>query len=174
MTGVSPEGILALFPIGGECDHGTMLKLQVGERDSGFACGSYGPLALSLWDRAATVEDARAAATLLRTMFTTKSDVLVLAVLGPDTPPPGNDIREIISKALQEIRPKLRGSATVVEGQGFRAAALRAAMLGMSMIVRSDHKSFATVTEAAAFLSPLSDELSTNDVVRAVSQLRER
>jgi hypothetical protein len=152
-----------------------MLKLQVVERSTEFSCGSYGPLAISVWDRPATEPDARAASQLLRTLSTTRSEVLVLAILGPNTPPAGSEIRDIIGKALQDLGPKLRGSATVVEGQGFRAAALRAALLGMSMVVRSSHpqKTFATVGEAAAFLSTLSDELRESNIVQAVTQLRE-
>jgi|SRR5690606_12214812 hypothetical protein len=152
------------------------MKLQVVEASPEFACGTYGPLAIAVWEAPATERSAMSAAQVLRMLGAGRDDVYMLAVLSTNTPPAGNEVRDIISAAVRDLGAKVRATATVVEGEGFRAAAMRAALLGMNMIMRRSHpqKSFGTLGEAVSYLSQQSDELREENLLRAVHQLRQR
>lgn len=151
-----------------------MTKLQVTEASSEFACGTFGPLAIAVWEVATTQQTAETAARMLRMLGTSRSEIYLLAILSPETPPPTNEARDIMSAAVRDLGAKVQASANVVEGTGFRAAAMRAALLGMNMIMRASHtqKAFATVGEAAAYLAEQSNELEERAVINAVTQLR--
>lgn len=113
------------------------MKLENVTRVRGFASASFGPLAISIWDTTARVDDARIAADLLTTVSRRDSPILVLAVLGPETPPPDGPVRDMLAKRLTELgEKKISCVANVVEGQGFRAAALRGVLIGMAAIIR--------------------------------------
>lgn len=147
-------------------------------RVDGFGCGSVGPLAISVWDEPPTERHARHAAELLSEVGARHSGVLVLAVVGESTPPPNNEVREILGVAMSRLvkAGKVLAASQVVEGQGFRAAAIRGVLIGMGIVIRPQHpeKVFATVLEAATFLAEKSDgQVSSRDIIRAVDAIRE-
>jgi hypothetical protein len=152
------------------------MRLEQVTRLPGFACGVVGPLALSVWDGVATPVHARAAASLLASLAKTEKGMLVMAVLGPNNPPPDGEVRDILAQELTKCDDRIRAVAQTIEGQGFRAATLRAVLTGMSLVLRTKRpeKVCSSVEEAAQFLAPHSQgRISAYDIERAVVELRE-
>lgn len=145
-------------------------------KSAGFATAAFGPLALSVWDSIPTPSQARSAATLLATLAKTEKNILVMAVLGANVPPPDGEVREILSQQLAKIDDRVRAVANVIEGQGFRAATVRAVLTGMSLVLRTKRpeKVCNSVEEAGLFVASHSDRrLTMTDVTRAVADLRD-
>jgi hypothetical protein len=151
------------------------MKLELVHRSPGFASGAYGPLAISVWDDAPSREHAMNAASLLDSVARAHKEVLLLAVVGPDCPPPESAVREILAAELRRLSKQIVASANLVEGQGFRAAALRSVLTGMALLVRPPYpqKICATMTEASEFLVGYSGgQLTTSVIARSVDELR--
>lgn len=141
----------------------------------GFNAGLVGPLHISVWDAAVTTEHARNAATLLTTLAKSEPRVLVLAVLGPNTPPPDGAVRDIFASEFARLGNRVMAVANVIEGQGFRAAAMRAVVTGLTLVVRANHpqKACATVEEGSLWIAEQSEgAVTASDITRAVLQLR--
>jgi hypothetical protein len=151
------------------------MEIQLVGKSVGFAAGSYGPIALSVWNGPSTPEHARQAAALLAAVARAEDKILMMAVLGPEVPPPDAAVREILSEQIQKIEKQILATANVIEGQGFRAATIRAVITGMGLVIRPPYpqKVFARVEQGAAFLAENSQgRLSASNVVRAVHDLR--
>src|SRR5688572_26492196 len=148
------------------------MKLEVVAKSPTFACGYFGPLAVTVWEGAAAPADAQAAITLLNAVAKDDEQVLMLAILGPNAPPATADVRDAISNAIRRLGPQVKAAASVVEGEGFRAAAMRGALIGMGFVVRMNypHKIYATVGEAVAFLAGYDDRLKATVLASAVAQ----
>ncbi|HKU38510.1 MAG TPA: hypothetical protein VJR89_10195 [Polyangiales bacterium] len=56
-----------------------------------------------------------------------------LVIIPPTASPPPDDVRRAISDVLSRLAPKLRCLSWLVEGSGFRAAAVRATLAGLRM-----------------------------------------
>ena len=80
-----------------------------------------------------------------------------LVVLAPDTPMPDERARISLSREVPRLEKYLHTSATVHGADGFKGAAIRAAISTMQLIARPklQDKIFGTVDEAARWLHPL-------------------
>lgn len=151
------------------------MKLENVTRTQGFASGSFGPLAISIWDAPPRQVDARTAAELLSTLAKREPRMLVLAVLGPDTPPPESAVRDTLARKLADVGAKVRGVANVVEGQGFRSATMRAVLTGMALVIRPTYPQVAcaSILEGSRFVAEHSElRLDASAVAAAVRELR--
>ena len=122
-----------------------------------------------------TAQQAQQAAEVLTTLGRTENHVMVLAVLGSTAPAPANAVRASISNAFTRLGPQVHAVANVVEGEGFRAATLRAVVTSMALVIRPTYpvKMTPTIEEAADFLAPYSDgRLTVSDIVLASRDLR--
>jgi hypothetical protein len=139
----------------------------------GFCAAALGPLAIAIFDRATTDEDADAVARLLELTARVQPRIAMLSVVGSDCTVPEARVRNRITSEVKSIQKQLIASATVIEGSGFRAAALRGAVTGMTLLLRASYpaKTFATVYDAAGFLAEIAT-LDANDIMNAVEQLR--
>lgn len=144
---------------------------------AGFACGSDGPLAISVWNAPAALEHAEAAARLLATVARTQRGILIVAVLGPTTQPPGGPAREVLSAQLGKMGGQIAAAASVFETEGFKGAALRAVVTGILFVVRPGYpqRACTTVTEAASWLSEHSGgRMDAARIERAIREVRAR
>jgi len=89
--------------------------------------------------------------------------------------PPPSEAREAVAIFLRSAAGKVRMSAVMHEGFGFRAAAVRSVVTGLSMLVRLPypHEIFATVEQAANWLgtTPFQD-VDADYTALAVSHAR--
>lgn len=144
-------------------------------RSDAYVGGSYGPLAIALWEDRGTFEHARHAASLLEKLTTQHDVIYAIAVLGPKVPPPESDVREAIGSVVRKLGTKIGAIANVVEGQGFRASAMRSVLTGMVLFTRRSHAQTvcSDVQEACRFLSEQSDgALQVAAMVEAIRSLR--
>ncbi|WP_394839341.1 hypothetical protein LVJ94_20860 [Pendulispora rubella] len=151
------------------------MNLRLVTRAPGFATGSIGNLAISFWESQQTAEQAHHAAEVLSALGRTEGRVLVLAVLPPTAPAPSNAVRSVISNAFTRLGSQIHAVANAVEGDGFRAATMRAVVTSMALVIRPSYpvKTVATVEDAAEFLAAHSDgRLTVSDIVLASRELR--
>jgi hypothetical protein len=141
----------------------------------GFFAAALGPLAIAIFDRATTDEDVDALARLLGQMARAQPSIAVLSVIGSDCTVPDAKVRNRLTSEVKNVQKQLIAAATVIEGSGFRAAALRGAVTGMTLFLRASYpaKTFATVRDAAGFLAGIAP-VDAKDITNAVEQLRAR
>jgi hypothetical protein len=154
---------------------GGALDLQFVHRGPGFAAGGFGPLAVSIWESVPTEAHAKQAASVLASVSRSQDHMLVMAVVGRDTPPPDAIVRDIVAREMANVSPNVRGMAQVIEGAGFRAATMRAVLTGMGIVIKPKYpqKVFVTIDEAGEFLASHGEgRLSAFEIVRAVQALR--
>lgn len=102
----------------------------------------------------------------------------VLQVVEPVAPPPDAAARNALSNVLRNAGKSVRGSAIVFEGTGFKMAAVRAIVTGLTMLARPEfpHVVFADLHEASAWVAAyLSGANSGRDATiwSSVSELRD-
>jgi hypothetical protein len=103
--------------------------------------------------------------------------VLLLTIVDVAAPLPALEVRTEIAGALHRLNGKLARSAVVFEGEGFRAASVRAVVAGVSLFARAayPHRIFSRVGAAARFLAGGADGVpAPHELIRAVSQARAR
>lgn len=134
----------------------------------GFRAGLFGPLHISIWDTQVVPEHARSAAALLAQLGRVEDRALVLAVLGPNTPPPDGIVRDIFASEFSRLGPRVVAVANVIEGQGFRAAAMRAVVTGLALVIQAGprQKACMTLEEGAMFIAERSEGRLQADAVR--------
>lgn len=78
--------------------------------------------------------------------------LVTVVELGAPLPPA--DVRQAIANLLASFAPVVKASALVHEGEGFRAAAVRGVVTGLTMLatVPYPHKVFATVEEGGRWM----------------------
>lgn len=153
------------------------MKLDSVSTHPGFAAGRLGPLHLSIWDTRSTPEQAARAIEVLEGLGREEERVLVLAVLGANTPPPDDAVRDLFAAGFGRLGKRVVAVGNVIEGQGFRAATMRAVVTGLTLVIRAPHpqRTFATIEEGARFIAEQSEGRLTTDQVRRVAiELRVR
>jgi hypothetical protein len=152
------------------------MELQYVRKSPGFVAGAFGPLVVSVWDATPTEEHARHAVSVLSQVARVERRMLVVAIVGRDTPPPDSVVRDLVAKEMARVSPNVAGMAQVIEGLGFRAATMRAVLTGMGIVIKPSYpqKVCLTVDEAGDFLFGHSDgRLTAQAIVRAVRQMRD-
>lgn len=98
----------------------------------------------------------------------------VLCIIEPGSPPPSQELREAASAMLTQLAPKLRCVAYVIEGSGFRAAAVRGVLCGIELIRRNSYTAryFASVEQATTWLD--GEGRKGKPLREAANRLRER
>lgn len=90
------------------------------------------------------------------------SNVLLLTVVEEGAPMPPPAERDALADFLKGSARKVARSAVVNEGAGFRAAAIRSIVTGLTMLTKLpfSHETFATVDEAVRWLHGTSSDHS--------------
>jgi hypothetical protein len=113
-----------------------------------------------------------------RFLDTTRGEVGSVVVIEDGCPVPDNQARVHTVGFLGDLRQRGRGIALVFEGEGFRAAATRAAMVGLMTAARFPfpYKVVRDPIEAEAFMRPFLPEVGKGigELGRAVAIVRSR
>lgn len=123
--------------------------------DPDFALASWNDVFMVIWRVNTTVEGARA---LRREClgFAAKrpEGIALLTIVEEGAPMPAPESREVIARFLGDASESIRASAVIFEGDGFRAAAVRSVVIGLTMLARQKypHKVFAAVEDGATWL----------------------
>ena len=145
------------------------------EVSADFRLGACGPIAVSVWQSAPQIEHARSSVALLTRLSRAHGEIGLLAILAEGCALPDEAVRATLAEGLVRVEGCIAGVANVVEGQGFRAAALRGALTSLALLVgaRYPQKVFGDVTAAAAFLTERAPGWpSALELSRAVGALR--
>lgn len=130
-----------------------LVKLLASERD--WSCGTTGCAFLLCWRGPATVARARLVADALSSFSAAQRQIVLLTVVTPEATPPDTAARAVFAQGMRDVGPKVRGSAYFVPIDGFKGAAVRGAVTGISLLAREPFPTrvFARLTEASAWLS---------------------
>jgi hypothetical protein len=134
---------------------------------------------IQIW-RTATSEvgarNARAAGAKL--LAATQGPLGCIVVVERDAAMPSPAARAQLSALVADVAARTRGIALVQEGDGFRAATVRAVMTGLMLVARNavPHKIFRTVDEGEAWLRSLMDGHAgaPGELAQTVAGLRDR
>ncbi|MCZ7679923.1 MAG: hypothetical protein M5U28_14650 [Sandaracinaceae bacterium] len=131
-----------------------------------------GDVVVSYWRRAG---DGAARSHVIELQRRCGRRINVLVVIEPTAMlPPDDEDRSNSVSALKQSSPDVHATAWVVLGEGFKAAMARSAISGWNLVSRppGPTKVFATVADAAAWLSNQAGSASAGDLVRAVDDAR--
>lgn len=106
-----------------------------------------------------------------------RTPMFLLTIVDVPAPLPALEVRMELVASLHRANGKLARSAVVYEGEGFRAASVRAVVAGIAMFSRPTypHRVFAQVSAAAQFLAGGPDVApAPQHLVRAVQLVRAR
>ena len=143
--------------------------------DRDFRLGALGPLAISVWESSPKVEHAVSSVALLRRLVKEHERIFLLAVVGEGCSVPSAPVRKALSEGLRTIAESILAVASVIEGQGFQAAAQRGVITGIGIVVSRPYplEVFDSVQRAARFLERRAGpRLPDGETSRAVGQLR--
>lgn len=105
----------------------------------------------------------------------------LLTIIEQGAPMPSSEVRTALARFMTVAARVIKSSAVAFEGAGFRAAAVRGVVTGLTMLARQPypHKVFATTPEAARWLAGSLKETAKLDVdsvalIGALEALRER
>lgn len=144
------------------------------EGSDGFRCTALGPLVIAVFDRASNPQAAEAMGRILAQTARANPTLAILTVVGPECTVPDATVRNRLTSEVKNIQKQLLAAVTVIEGSGFRTAAVRAAVTGMTLLLKASSypaKTFATVPEGGDFLAGILS-LRGENITEAVKQLR--
>jgi hypothetical protein len=99
----------------------------------------------------------------------------LITIVEHNAPMPPGEVRDEVAKFLKESSDIIKASAVVFEGEGFRAAAVRSVVTGVSMLAKQafPHRVFAHVDEAASWMGPkLPGAPKGEDLLKDIAGLR--
>ncbi|HEY6877594.1 MAG TPA: hypothetical protein VI299_06220 [Polyangiales bacterium] len=129
-----------------------------------------------VWKRETTAEGVEALTEAYREQTARyPSGVYLLTIVEKDAPMPPVEQREAVAVFLRSGAGRTRMSAVVIEGTGFRAAAVRSVVTGLAMLVRLPypHEIFSSLEQAAKWLGTTPhNDVDPDYTVLAVSHAR--
>lgn len=101
----------------------------------------------------------------------------LLMVVAERAAPPSASVRAQMAHHMRRSQDEIRASALVYEGDGFRAAAIRAVVTGINLVTKTayPHKIFGSVSSAADWMCELGGPRwrgSSSNLSGAVDSLR--
>jgi hypothetical protein len=126
-----------------------------------YALATFRDLYIVIWRRNTTMSGARAVRRgCLGFADTRPKGIALLTIVEEEAPMPASEPRESLAIFMRDAGDHIKASGVVFEGTGFRAAAVRSVVVGLTMLARQKypHKVFAGLIEATAWMER---ELST-------------
>lgn len=158
----------------------TTLQMIRLERD--YCLASWGRVFIVIWRHDTTMEGVRELDRQLASYApSAPGGCGLLTIIEQGAPMPSSEVRTALARFMTDGARVIRSSAVAFEGAGFRAAAVRGVVTGLTMLARQPypHKVFATMSEAAQWLCSSLQETAKHHIVsaelcRALEALRER
>jgi hypothetical protein len=150
------------------------ILIEVSTRDVVLAC--WDRVAMAFFKGTTTAQSLRRAGQMVADLRVSRQEqVYCFTVVEETASLPSLDVRMEIVSFLKGVNGAVDRSALVFEGEGFRAASVRAVVAGVSLFSRTDfpHRVFASVGAAARFISGSRSAAPTpHHLIRAVQQAR--
>ncbi len=151
----------------------------VEHRSAQSVIGTFENVGVAIWKTATSLElVGLLGVTLRRLSRDYDRGIGLIQVVDQAHPPIGSDVRTELHKMLIGASAYVRCSTVVYEGHGFRAAAVRGIVTGLSMLARLPfpHNVFAAVPIAVewqiAHLREIAPELRRDEMITAIETLR--
>lgn len=122
--------------------HGTapgVQDLRLEPYDDAHGVGTWRNLLVAVWRTETRAPAVERVSRVLGALAATHGDVALLQVVEAGATAPDGEARRGISAMLKEHASVLRCSAVVYEGDGFRAATLRAVVTGISLLSKPSY-----------------------------------
>jgi hypothetical protein len=113
---------------------------------------------IAIWRRTTTNQGAAALReSLSKLTAANPGGVGIIAIIENHAAAPDADARRALAAAFRDHAPSIRAAAIVHEGTGFRGAAIRSIVTGVSLLIRPGypHNVTASVDAGASWLAPL-------------------
>jgi hypothetical protein len=148
--------------------------------DDDYALGSHRNLFVLIWRRETTIDGCRAFRDeLFRFAEDRPQGIGLLTIVEEMAPMPPTESRQSIASTLRDASDHIHASAVVFEGAGFRAAAVRSVVVGLTMLARQKfpHKVFGKLSDAATWMhatlgDALEEGFSAVELEKAVAEIR--
>lgn len=141
-----------------------------------YAFGAHRNLAIAVWRRETTVEAIQQLRRHLSDLgLTARHDLLLLTLVERAAHPPSAAARQATAEQLRSSAGMICRAATVLEGDGFRAATVRSIAIGLSLLASQPfpYKVFSSARDAAEWLaSESTSELGSSEIVEALERIR--
>lgn len=134
-----------------------MRNAEIKHSDPDLSLATWGDAFLLIWHHNTTVTGV---STLERTLNAFAAErpngIGLITVVEESAPMPPSDARDVLAQFLERASSHIKVSSVAFEGSGFRAAAVRSVVAGLTMVARQSypHKVFATVEEAMTWMAP--------------------
>ncbi len=129
--------------------------VRIVEEESAYSISTWRNLMVSCWFGQPTMRPLQIIeATAQKLLEHQPEGILVLGVMKFGVPVAGSEERQLAASSLMRLGKHVIAVASVIEGNGFWAAAIRSTMSLIGLTARSSVKIFGTVPEASEFLSP--------------------
>jgi hypothetical protein len=140
------------------------------------AFGAYRNLAIAVWRRETTVEAIQQFRRHLSDSgLAARHDLLMLTLVEKAADRPSAAAREATAEQLRSSAGMICRAATVLEGEGFRAATVRSIAMGLNLLASQPfpYNVFASATSAAEWLaSESTSQLTSIEIVDALERIR--
>lgn len=156
-------------------------KVAVLEHDHCVAV--WGPVVILIWRHETTLDGVRAVDERLHDFARTNpSGGGLMTIIEANAPLPEAHVRDALAGVLKKHPVAIKSSAVVHEGSGFRAAAVRGVVTGLTLLARQPfpHRIFATVDDGSRWLAASLRETAPHanvdgeHLIEAVRELRQR
>jgi hypothetical protein len=149
--------------------------MQVLHVADGIATGAIENVFVVVWRAPQTIERMRMEREGLRSAIRKhRGKVAMVCVIEASSEPPSDELKREAKALLAEHERDIVSAACVVEGAGFRAASMRAALSTIQLMLgrrRFASRFFATVVEACAFTEPHAT-IPFDSLAEAIEELR--
>jgi len=145
--------------------------------DRGLALATTGNAFISVWREPSTLERLQQVRRVEQELVDRcKDGIIVLTVLTDSSAATRAGEPEEASKLAKHFAPTTRAHAYVIEGTGFRAAALRAVIAGVNALFRPGHPTrvFDGADQAIRWLVPYGQAIEEAALTAALAQARTR
>ena len=145
--------------------------------DPNFCIASWRQVFAVIWRHETTMAGVLALRSTFSAFVATNPAVRLLTIVEARAPLPTAQVRQGLADFLGQQGAHIKRSAVVFEGEGFRAAAVRGVVTGLTMLARPPypHKIFGKLSDASVWLSSDSADTSViepQQIVRVLGELR--
>lgn len=110
-------------------------ELRLLASDADWCCGTWNDTFILVWWGAATMSRATLAAHEMKRFAESRpGGVVLFTVVMPTATPPDGHVRPVFSRAMRDASAHIRGSAYFVPIAGFKGAAVRSVITGLSIL----------------------------------------
>lgn len=145
-----------------------------------YALASYRDCFICIWRHETTMEGTGAVRReTLGFGETRPKGIALLTIVEEGAPMPPTEARQSLAHFMRDASDHIKVSGVVFEGTGFRAAAVRSVVVGLTMLARQKypHKVFGNLSETAEWMAAelggrLENSFSAHELEQAVNELR--